>query len=180
MYWDQVMNVMRDELVNGCTLINEAKSLPTKELARASKPLQTMILGLREFVRVARSIIATLGDLLLLDPKALLTVDTLSSSWCSLRILQVGLEIESAWKSIVQESKSLFPSLGDDVEAPSIVEIRSSVLDILQNGDLCELTLQPLLSTNKSTTKAAVQWNGKRFMACSGNLLANRCSFYAP
>ncbi len=177
LYWEQVIKVVRDELANGHIVMKEARTLSASELAGVSHALVSMVVGLAEFVRVERSIVATIGDMLMLDPNALLTVDTMASTWCSLSILEMVLEIELEWKNLLSEFHSLIPS-SEAIDAPALDEIRSDVLEWFPNDNLCELTLQPLLSQNESTTKAQVSWKGGKLMACSGNLLANRCPFY--
>jgi hypothetical protein len=177
-YWEQVLKVIQEELVHGSAILVEARSLSAKEMSEVSKSLQSMIAGLREYMRVARSIVATIGDVLMLDPSALLTIDTMASTWCSLSILEIALEIESTWKDILRELNLMMPSFSRSADAPTIEGIRSGVSGDFPPGDLCELTFQALLAQNESTTKAQVSWNGKEFMACSANLLANRCPFY--
>eukprot|EP00980_Cylindrotheca_fusiformis_P030568 scaffold25045_cov127-Cylindrotheca_fusiformis.AAC.1 len=63
-----------------------------------------MVLGFAEYLRVIRSIVGTIGDMLMLDDSALLTIDTWGSSWCSLSILEKPLEIEKLWKELEKES----------------------------------------------------------------------------
>ena len=176
-YWEQVLKILNEDLAQGHSVLVETKKFSREEIAELSKSLRTMVAALREYVRVSRSIVATIGDVLLLDPNALLTVDTMASTWCSLSILEMALDIESKWNSILKMSKSI-PTLSEISDAPGLTEMRSTSLAHFQQGTLCELTLQPLLEQNKTTTMAKVEWNGRPFMACSANLLANRCPFF--
>ncbi|KAG7370854.1 hypothetical protein IV203_019424 [Nitzschia inconspicua] len=177
-YWLQVFEVINDEMDVAKSVACDAKSLSTSDWNMVEKPLSTMMAGLAEYMRVTRSIVASIGDLLLLDHSALLTVDTLASTWGSLTILEKALEIEEKWKSVVK----LANEMSLKVEAVSLVDIRSKVIDYSSQNvsfeKLCELTLQPLSPSDRSTTKADVTYQGKCFMACSGNFLAHRCPFY--
>ncbi|KAG7344269.1 hypothetical protein IV203_022277 [Nitzschia inconspicua] len=177
-YWLQVFEVINDEMDVAKSVVCDAKSLSISDWSMVEKPLSTMMAGLAEYMRVTRSIVASIGDLLLLDHSALLTVDTLASTWGSLTILEKALEIEEKWKSVVK----LANEMSLKVEAVSLVDIRSNVINYSSQNvsfeKLCELTLQPLSPSDRSTTKADVTYQGKCFMACSGNFLAHRCPFY--
>ena len=175
-YWDQCLSVIKDELELGKSIVSEATRLPQKDHEAIYQSMQTFLAGLTEYIRVTRSIVATIGDLLMLDASALLTIDTLASTWCSLSILEKALHIEDLWKGIQKEVASFFPGLLGGVD--SLEDVRTEVHDALSSDEVCALTLQPLSEKAQSTTKATVTWHGKRFMACSANFLANRCPFY--
>jgi hypothetical protein len=143
-----------------------------------------MLSGLAEYMRVIRSIVASIGDLLLLDESALLTIDTWTSTWCSLSILEKPLESEKKWKEIQKLSggTSLMTKADDTLR---VEEIRSKAITTSSRSGglssktrLCELTLQALSPQDIRTTRAEVSFQGKCFMACSANLLANRCPFF--
>jgi hypothetical protein len=134
--WEQALKVTRDELSAGLAVLQEAVVLANtgadlKLLLDRNKSLQTYFLGLGEFVRVSRSIVATIGDLLMLDPVTLLTVDTLSSSWCSIVLLKDYIAIEQQWTSL----QGMARTVGLDVDRrgsdstfrlESLIEIRSA------------------------------------------------------
>ena len=118
--------------------------------------------------------------MLLLDESATLTVDTWASTWCSLSVLEKAIDSEKKWKEI-QKQLDKIPLAA--VAVVSVEEIRSdasnSQIGALRNANaFCHLTLQPLREKDKATTNAEVSFQGKCFMACSGNFLANRCPFF--
>jgi hypothetical protein len=187
-YWAEVISTARDELAMGSFLLDEGLSLSTHDQKRVAQPLEGYVHGLGECVRVVRCIAATLGDLLMLDPSALLTLDTLGSSWCGIPLLKDALEVEKLWESISDKSKKMGlvdkQSLSHKLE--SLVQIRSAGTPDDTNSNnsspmLCQLSLQPLslLKDLQSTTKAVVVWGRRHFMACSANFLANKCAFYS-
>eukprot|EP00536_Pseudo-nitzschia_multiseries_P018196 jgi/Psemu1/315597/fgenesh1_kg.2247_\ len=138
-----------------------------------------MIRGLAEYMRVTRSIVATIGDILFLDESAMLTVDTWASTWCSLSILEKALAGEKKWKEIQTQ---LVKTPLDVVAAATVQEIRSDAHFSQGRSDadsFCYLTLQPLRQKDRSTTRNKVSFQGKSFMACSANFLANRCTFFS-
>ena len=137
-------------------------------------------------MRVSRSssIVASIGDMLLLDESAILNIDTWASTWCSLSVLEKALDGEKKWKEI---QKQLAKTPLAVVTAIGVEEIRSNANNshygggggLLSNANaFCHLTLQPLREKDKATTKAEVSFQGKCFMACSANFLANRCPFF--
>jgi len=154
----------------------KAQSFSSDSWSEIKAPLSVMAQGLAEYMRVTRSIVASIGDVLLLDESAMFTIDTWASTWCSLVILKKALKCEKRWKEILNQMKKT--PLGA-VKIASVEEIRS---DAGNRGDtsaaLCHLTLQPLLEKNKANTRAEVSLQGKCFMACSANFLANRCPFF--
>ncbi len=199
-YWVQVFDVANEELDLALTLLNEAREVPPhvwesdgNGTGRAVVGALTAFLaGLAECMRVVRSIVATVGDVLLLDESAMLTIDTWASSWCSLSILEKALEAERKWRDIQRAlvppappssnaAPPAWPHLPAAPPAVSLQEIRSRT-----NGDvgrvsnkICQLTLQPLWEQEDGgTTRAEVTWQGRPFMACSANFLANRCPFF--
>jgi hypothetical protein len=178
-YWNQVLEVVRDEVNTGMDVLRDTKRLSTSDMKAIIPPLSTMIAGLRECVRVARLIVASIGDLLMLDLEALLTPDTMKSTWCGMAILEVALEIETGWKSVRDSGRSFLPSIGALDDAPTVTEIRSAVFAYHGSTGLCQLTLQPLLQEPNLSTQSRVAWGKKEFMACSANLLANLCPFFS-
>ena len=179
-YWTAAISTAKDELSLGFSLCIEAKNLTKKERLAVLPSLYTYIRGLSEILRVIRMIVATIGDLLMLDATSLFTVDTVASSWCSLAILKEVLEIEDLWKSISDEfSKiSMEDKVAKKLNIASISDLRelSSVTTASPN-QLCQFTLQPI--SEGCETVVAVQWGNRCFMACAANFLANRCSFFS-
>jgi hypothetical protein len=177
-YWEQLFTVVKDELVNGRRILSEAKMLSPDDLKSVKKPLQTMISGFAEYLRVIRSIVASIGDMLMLDDSALLTIDTWASTWCSLAILEKPVAIEQLWKELEKEAVALSQLFAKANDTTSLKMIRRRVFDRSPSRKLCQLTLVPLSKQDKGTTTGVVSWQGKDFMACSANILANRCPFY--
>ena len=64
-HWEKIFNVVRDELAMGSFLLEEAKSIAGENAVYSA--LGMWVAGLGEYVRVTRSIAATLCDLLCLD-----------------------------------------------------------------------------------------------------------------
>jgi hypothetical protein len=93
-FWEQSFTIVKNELKTAVLLLEEALSVPSDEKHLTKSALQIFVNGLAEYVRVVRSIVATIGDLLMLDPSAFFTVDTFSSSWQSVPLLHDALEIE--------------------------------------------------------------------------------------
>lgn len=179
-YWSQILEVVRDEVNNGREVLQDASRLSTTDMGAVIQPLRGMIAGLAECVRVARFIVAAIGDLLMLDTGALLTPDTMKSTWCSMAILEVALDIEIGWKSIVEIGRSLLlPSKEAFDDPPTVTEIRTAAYRHHGSVPLCQLTLQPLVPNQRPSTQSPVTWGNREFMACSANLLANLCPFYS-
>lgn len=179
-YWTAAISSAKDELALGYSLCVEAKNMNKTDRSIVLPALQAYIRGLGEIVRVVRMIVATIGDLLMLDATSLFTVDTHASSWCSLAILKEALEIEDTWKTISDEVSKLGPKSRDatSLRLPSISELRVlSSVTTASPGELCQFTLQPI--TSGCETTEAVEWGERRFTACTANFLANKCTFFS-
>ncbi len=170
--WMQIFDVVIEELELAKSLLAEASISFSSNWNEIKIPLATMVQGLAEYMRVARSIVASIGDMLLVDESAMLTVDTWASTWSSLSLLEKALSCETRWKEVDQLVKKT--PIGS-VPTPTLQEIRSEASTLDSALVLCHLTLQPLHKKLKNTTKAEVSFQGKCFMACSANVLANRC-----
>jgi len=177
-YWSQIFDVVVEEILVGRKVLTEAQKLCTNDLNRVKKPLQTMIAGLQEYLRIIRSIVATIGDILMLESSAILTIDTWASTWCSLAVLEKPLKIEASWKDTEKEIDALSRSLSKANNSVSLEMIRRRVSERSSSTKLCQLTLVTLSVQDTGTTTAEVNWQGKDFMACSANFLAHRCPFY--
>ena len=177
-FWVQIFEVVNEELDNAKSLLDDTKSLSPGEWNEVQAPFSVMLRGLAECMRVTRSIVSSIGDVLLLDESAMLTVDTWASTWCSLSVLEKALDCEKTWKNI---NKQLTKTPLAAVTAASIEEIRSHSNDSYYCGDrgtFCHLTLQPLRDEDKGTTKAGTSFQGKQFMCASANFLVHRCPFF--
>jgi hypothetical protein len=164
----------------GSVLLEEASGLSSAEKKLVHKALETMVFGLGEFVRVARLIASSIGDLLMLDDTALLTIDTFASSWCSMAMLKGYFEVEKLWKNVEKLGKllGLSPKAGSTFPLESIVEIRRRAAAAKSSDVLCQFTLQPLLKADVGkSTKAPVKWKGQPFMACTANFLVHKFVF---
>ena len=177
-YWQQAFEVLRDELLLGKSILLEAKDLSPVDLGKVNKPLLVMVTGLIEYMRIVRSIVATVGDILMLDASALLTIDTLESTWCSLSILETAVEIENIWKELLSFAYGLLKLDNGRINEISLSEIRKKCCGRTASEKLCHLTLQPVAKKPIITTRSKVSWNGLHYMACSANFLAHKCPFY--
>jgi hypothetical protein len=82
--------------------------------------------------------------------------------------------VETSWAKVQRVSRELGLS---PVQIEGVVEIRRSNVE---GEALCGLTLQRMSDSYQGTTKAQVEWGGKRFMACSANFWANVVSPSVP
>lgn len=167
-HWDRITNIVRDELAMSSFLIEEAKSLSNEKAILSA--LGTLVAGLGEYVRVVRSITATLGDLLGVD------VNVDPTRWSKdMTVLQSSLQVEELWTSVEHAAKDLklaVPPL------ESVIEIRAKCISYFYHNNLCQLTLQPLFTDG--TTQSPVEWEGKVFMACAANFWSNRVTTTVP
>jgi hypothetical protein len=160
----------------------EAKGLDKGVQKEVSDSLQVFVLGLGEYVRVARSITATVGDLLGLEMSVEFDRRRWSSSWSSLSLLEPAVEIEESWSTIQKLACELGCVVGEnELRVESVAEIRSQCLALGGDTELCRLTLQRLAQNDtQGSTKTKVQWDNKVFMACAANFYANRVSVVVP
>jgi hypothetical protein len=176
-YWQQALSITREELYGGVALLKEATILPAYELVTAKQALETYVHSLGEFVRVARSIVGTVGDLLMLDPSTLLTKETFDTSWCNLALLEDALQIEDHWVDLEQLSLSLnlASKQSSKQKLESLVEIRTTSSKSVVPR-MCHFTLQPLAGVQ---TKTPVSWKGLPYMACAANFASHKCPSYS-
>jgi hypothetical protein len=182
-HWNTCLSITRDELETCNSLLQDAKLLPRIDIDVASGPLIVYLDGLGEFVRVARNIAATLGDLLMLESSSLLTVDTWESSWCSLAFAETVLQIEQQWK-VTQDLASTLGLAFKNARMDSIPEIRSKATSSLSSplSDLCHCTLRPFndsFQNNAPVTTSRVYWKDLPFHACAANMVSNRYPEYS-
>jgi len=185
-YWGQAISVAREELSTGFFLLEEASSVSLDAISVCREKLETYVHGLGEFVRVTRSIVATIGDLLMLETSAVLTIDTLTFTWCSIPLLKDALEVEKLWRDVANLGTRL--KLASKQDTPhrleSLAEIRALAASrrsrVTSTEQLCQFTLQPLPPpAHVPLTKSSVTWDGHAFMACTANFLKHKCPFYA-
>jgi hypothetical protein len=177
-YWQQAMTVTRDELSLGCIVMGDAAGF-TQSVQDAVRPkLETYVAGLGEFVRVCRSIVATVGDLLMLHPSSLFTIDTLSSSWCSLNFIQDYIHIENDWKTVEELAAQCGVERKKEFALETLSGIRQSGTAVADD-QLCQFTLQPLTYDGVLVTKSPVVFHNGRHMACAANFVSHKCQSYA-
>jgi len=144
-----------------------------------SRKLRDHICALAEFVRVVRSITATIGELLCVDKKVDVQESTLPQ-WNDNAIIADAIVIEYLWSEIISKAVALgIVSYVPQLE--SVVEIRARALSFYnarEKDEFCQLTLQPLVG-GTSCTRSPVVWNGKKYMACAANFCANRVPEHA-
>eukprot|EP00957_Ditylum_brightwellii_P212344 15367194-Ditylum_brightwellii.AAC.2 len=157
---------------------------------------------LTEYVRVVRSIVATIGDLLCLDTSVNLTKRNFKKDWGGIPLLESALNVEDSFQVIQSVAEKISKKGAMMVSLESIPEIRKRILQQLMNGSrmnisplttpdlFCHLTLQPIGSTDgdlsfssdstRNDTRVSVEWEGKPFMACAANFWCNRVSLSVP
>jgi len=177
-YWFQAMVIIRDELVMGLFLFEEAKGLPIAcDREKVCPSLGIFLRGLGEYVRIVRSIIATIGDLMCLDPLVEFSPTPVATIWADLAILNQAVEVETLWAKILKVTCDLGLIPAPAIETVTEMRLTNSPVE---GGPLCRLTLQRLSSRNSGTTKAQVYWEGKDYMACSANFWFNVVSPALP
>jgi len=174
--WNPLLANAQEELVNGTSILLRAKGLCQDARKEVKECLQVMVLGLAEYVRVVRSIVGTIGDILCLDTSSMLLKHNLDSDWGGIDLIKIAMEVEDSWETIESFSGALNLSLPSTLE--SLQNIRSDTLN-MERKPLCQLTLQPLSGIINST-RATVNWEGQLFMACAANFYANRISMTQP
>jgi len=179
--WAKLIAATKDELLTCKGLLQEmAKDMSRKERAVVanSEQLQTYLQGLREYIRVVRSIVASIGDLQCLHEDIDLNDFNL---WLGMDILKAALDVETDWSGFLRAAKKLGLNLDLlSVETVPDMRRRTAKLDLdytepdQYSRMVCHLSLQPLSSG------ASVDWNGHVYMACAANFYANRVSSDAP
>ena len=175
--WENVISSVKIDLERGEKILDIFSGCLTpadRSIILQSEKLRVYILGLGEFVRISRSIMASMRDILCLDINS--EVLESSSDWTKGKFFTNTLCIEEAWGNICSKALDL-GVLSETPQLESIDEIRSHYLNLAsgEQDDLCQLTLQPLNNDGKSQgTKSTVKWDGKQYMSCAANFLANR------
>ena len=174
---NDIISAVEKELQRGNKIMdyvsNESGlSSPDRTIIIKSRKLQEYILGLGEYVRIVRSITATIGELLGVDRSVDVQEATLSQ-WNDNSIIADVIVIEYIWSEVASKAASL------DIVLPkleSVPEIRSRAVpfDSNQKENFCQLTLQPINAKEGTNTKSPVTWFEQRYLACAANFLANR------
>ena len=169
-----IISAVENDLQKGNKIMDYlSNSLSSKDRASIikSSKFRDLIYGLAEFVRVVRSITATIGDLLCVEKNIDVRESSLSQ-WNDNAIIFDAIVIENLWCDITSKAVALGISPVPQLE--SVVEIRARAInfDVPKKGTFCQLTLRPL--EEGSCTQSPVVWNGKKYMACAANFCANR------
>lgn len=177
--WERAISSVKLDVERGKKILDffSGKLTPDdRTIIVRSEKLRTYILGLAEFVRISRSIMASIHDILCLEISHGLHES--SSNWNTDKLITSSLLIEEAYDDIC--SKALdFGVLSERPQLESIEEIRSHYLNFEtdETDELCQLTLQPLeMHFEEQGTRSAVMLNGKQYLVCAANFLANRLS----
>jgi len=207
--WEELMRIVNNELLTGKILLESL--MPGKDTSLTaqeakyileSEKLIIFVSGLTEYVRVVRSIVATIGDLLCLDTSVNLTKRNFKKDWGGIPLLESALNVEDSFQVIQSVAEKISKKGAMMVSLESIPEIRKRILQQLMNGSrmnisplttpdlFCHLTLQPIGSTDgdlsfssdstRNDTRVSVEWEGKPFMACAANFWCNRVSLSVP
>jgi hypothetical protein len=167
-------NVISADLQKGNKIMDHlSSSLSSKDRVCIikSRKFQDHIFGLAEFVRVVRSITATIGDLLCVEKNIDVRQSTLSQ-WNDNAIIADAIVIDYLWSESSSKARALGISTVPQLE--SVVEIRARAInfEVSKKGTFCQLTLRPL--EGESRTQSPVVWNDKEYMVCAANFCANR------
>ena len=172
--WKRVISAIENDMQKGSKMIDSLannQSAVDREIIIKSKKLHAYICGLAEFVRLVRSITASIGDLLCVANDIEVHETTLSQ-WNNDVMIADAIVIEYLWSRIASEAVAL-RIMSQVPHLESVVEIRNQFnFTATQKEDVCQLTLRPRVGG--SCTQTPVLWNGKRYMACAANFCANR------
>ena len=194
-HWAKIMKVVKNELAEATMILNEALmvngTLSTKEKDSIvnSEKIHIFVLGLAEFVRVARFIKATIDDLFCQDIAD--DNDLARKNEMGIGLIDDFNEIESSWTTIALKTKNVGLELSIQIE--TVCEMRTRRLNSMQNEiidqtiPLCNLTLQPECQTStydrygeSICTTSLIEWEGRNYLACTANFWANKISCVCP
>ena len=168
--WKEICDAVECDMQRGIRIldyISTQLSRTDQSLVVKSDKISSHILALAEFLRIIRSIAASIGDLLGVDKSAVLQESTLSE-WHLDDIIVSAAVVENLYTTLISKAVSM-GILSEPPALPSVTEIRKS------NGSrttFCHLTLQAV--TEDKSTRSVVLWKDKHYMACSANFCANR------
>jgi hypothetical protein len=175
--WLLTFGIVLDTLSRGHLVLNKSLSFAADEKQEVQHLVESMIHALGEFVRVARNIVATIGDLLLLDVSTELTPGSWDSSWFHLSFLKTALEIEAIWSQLEADSAILGCMTKKVTQFPldDLPTIRRRGAEVAATeSTVCHFTLQPLkASVTNSSTLSPVQFDGFTYMAVAANFITN-------
>jgi hypothetical protein len=149
--WENTIACIKNDLERGQKILDffDSKLSPSDKAAiLLSDKLSNHVLGLAEFVRIARHIEATLCDVFCLEISS--GSDESLSGYCDLFTSLIS--INKVWCNI--SARALDYYILDEIPPlPSIDEIRSRYLktESSEQLELCQLTLQPLFNGNQGT-----------------------------
>ena len=173
--WGRIVSIVRDEMATAVFVLQEARNLaPEAQNQQVKERLQVFVMGLAEYVRLVRMVVATIADLMCLDSAVEPTPDKVKTAFGCFPCLDVALQVEDSWRKVlksIQKVKGLTPPVGLE----TVSEIRSKERAL---ASLCQLTLQPLRGEQEEpmSTTSRLEWEGKPFMACAANFWANKVS----
>jgi len=170
--WKEISATVESDMRRGIRILDYMStklSRADQSLIVKSDKISIHILGLVEFLRVIRSIAASIGDLLGVDKSAMLQESNLSE-WHFEDLIVNAAVVENLYTNLISRAVSI-GILSEPPSLPSVAEIRKS------NGSgttftFCHLTLQAI--SEDESTKSVVIWKDRPFMACSANFCSNR------
>eukprot|EP00584_Thalassiosira_punctigera_P023703 CAMPEP_0172548586 /NCGR_PEP_ID=MMETSP1067-20121228/17837_1 /TAXON_ID=265564 ORGANISM="Thalassiosira punctigera, Strain Tpunct2005C2" /NCGR_SAMPLE_ID=MMETSP1067 /ASSEMBLY_ACC=CAM_ASM_000444 /LENGTH=1816 /DNA_ID=CAMNT_0013335821 /DNA_START=16 /DNA_END=5466 /DNA_ORIENTATION=- len=170
-----IVSAVESDLQRGIKIVDYVSnklSAKDKAVIITSRKLQDHICGLAEYMRIVRSIAATIGELLSVNKNIDVEESTLTQ-WNNNPIIADVIVVEYLWAEIISKAVAM-KIFSQAPKLESVVEIRARAVsfDACQKGDFCQLTLQPL--EEGEGTRSPVVWNGKTYMACAANFCANR------
>eukprot|EP00804_Cyclotella_cryptica_P010594 CCRYP_015171-RB/>CCRYP_015171-RB protein AED:0.01 eAED:0.01 QI:558/1/1/1/1/1/3/180/1682 len=177
--WENTMSCVKTDLERGRKILeffSDRLTPADRSILLRSEKLRNHVLGLAEFVRISRSITASVQDIFCLEING--GFHESSSDWNKGKFIMNTSFIEEAWGDVCSKALDM-GILSETPQLESIDEIRSRYLCIENGelGELCQLTLQPLYNDGKNQgTRSTVKWKGKKYMSCAANFLANRLS----
>lgn len=172
--WENAISTIKSDVERGQKILDffaEKLSPNDKSIMLRSDKLSNHFLGLAECVRLARYIKASLSEMLCLEVKSV--QGPTFSEYSKSKFMASFESIDNAWSVILLKALDL-GILDEAPQLASVDDIRVRCANI-EHSDLCQFTLQPLSDQNQGTS-STVTWNGKQYMACAANFLANRLS----
>ena len=193
-HWSRLITAAKEEMMIGSILFGEILygTLTKSEIAELlnTGKLQTFVFGLSEYMRVIRSVIATIGDLQCVDLGIEFSREFMghqqqsqSGGWISMPIIENALELEDLYLQIRSRARECGIDSFASNPLGTVSEIRSQAFQSGYTPPLCYLTLQPLDEDNNTVsgeTAQPVVWKDKRFLSCAANFWANRISTQVP
>ena len=173
--WENAVTSIIIDLERGNEILDvfaSKLSSDDRSIILKSDKLSNYILGLSEFVRVARYIMASMKDILCLAFNN--RPSSAVSEYNKGKFMTNFTSIDNVWHNLSSKALDL-GILSDLPSLPSVDEIRTRYLNADLGGKekLCQWTLQPLNECDKWTS-SVVTMGSKQYMTCAANLLTNR------